>query len=131
MGLAVDVACLTLKQEIPLCMLVLMIVLLQEICTITGSVIALNILTQRGKRIILVQGPLWLIFYIIRNINRTVITVTKHYKHSNRASIKCNLENSHDLFRVLSLICVPDQDINPDCFLSISAWEIYIIDSSR
>lgn len=41
------------------------------------------------------------------------------------------MENSHDLFRVLSTICECDQDINSDCFLSISNLEIIVISSSR
>lgn len=62
MGQTVDVACFALKQEILLCKLVLLIVLLQEACILTGSVIASTVLSQSGKRIILVQGLLWLLF---------------------------------------------------------------------
>lgn len=64
-----------------------------------------------------------------RNTNWNVITAIKHY--SSWASIKCNMENSHYLFRVLSTICEFDQDINSDYFLTISNLEIHVIDSSR
>lgn len=62
MGHAVDITCFTLKQEIPLCSLVSLIVPLQEACLLTGSVIALRVLSQSGKKTILVQGLLWLFF---------------------------------------------------------------------
>lgn len=62
MGHAVDVACFTLKQEIPLCRLVSLIVVLQEACILTGSVIALTVLSQSGERIRLVQALLRLFF---------------------------------------------------------------------
>lgn len=62
MGHAVDVACFTLKQKITLCRLVLLIVLLQKVCIQTVPVIALRLLSQNGKRIILVKGLLCLFF---------------------------------------------------------------------
>lgn len=51
MGHAVDITCFTLKQEIPLCSLVSLIVPLQEVCILTGSVIALTFYLRVGKRL--------------------------------------------------------------------------------
>lgn len=62
MGHAVEVACFSWKQEITLCNFVVLIALLQNAGILTGLVIALTVLFQSGKRIILVQGLLWLFF---------------------------------------------------------------------
>lgn len=57
-----DVVCFTWIQKITPCSLVLLIALLKNAGILTGLVIALTVLFQSRKKIILVQRLLWLFF---------------------------------------------------------------------